>query len=349
VSRSFRLVVGALALIPRIVAAQTAATVEEFLAKEIGFTAAEIRTVTQGGAVAKLVPSANDREVTVFGAVRIAVPRSFFVQGQLDFQRSLRTATRPALGIFGDPPKVEDVAAFQLGRDDLEDLKSCKPGSCDMKLPATEMTRMGAIVDLSAPDAAARVSAYARTRLVDLVADYRRRGNAAMVVYADRGNVSGEQAFEQMLAETTYLYRYTPSFHEHLIEFPRSRLPGASEVIYWAVDEMPRMKPVMRVSHQIVYSPPELEAAAIVASKMLYANHYFEAGLEILTAIDGEGGSSGSEITLLLLRRYRFDQLPAGLLNIRKRVSESVRDQGRADLVRLKAEHEQARKAGTNR
>ena len=48
-------------------------------------------------------------------------------------------------------------------------------------------------------------------------------------------------------------------------------------------------------------------------------------------------------VSTLLLRRYRFDNLPGGVLNIRQRVSNAVRDQSRDELLRLKAELETAR------
>jgi hypothetical protein len=48
-----------------------------------------------------------------------------------------------------------------------------------------------------------------------------------------------------------------------------------------------------------------------------------------------------------MVRRYRFDHLPSGgLLNIRGRVANGLRDNVRADLTRLKRETEAALPAG---
>lgn len=109
------------------------------------------------------------------------------------------------------------------------------------------------------------------------------------------------------------------------------------------------MKPVLKIAHQVVYSPAELPGGTLVASKLIYANHYFEAGLETLVAMDRPGAPEEAGITLMLMRRYRFDQLPGGLLNIRGRVSNAVRDLAQADLTRLKAEYEQAWRASAAR
>ena len=67
--------------------------------------------------------------------------------------------------------------------------------------------------------------------------------------------------------------------------------------------------------------------------------------MELLTAVDRatEGAGSKDGITLLAIRRYRFDNLPSGgLLNIRGRVVGGLRDNVRADLTRLKRESEGA-------
>ena len=47
-------------------------------------------------------------------------------------------------------------------------------------------------------------------------------------------------------------------------------------------------------------------------------------------------------IYLILLRRWRFDDLPGGVFNIRGKVIGKLRDQMRADLEREKATAEQA-------
>ena len=67
----------------------------------------------------------------------------------------------------------------------------------------------------------------------------------------------------------------------------------------------------------------------LVAAKQLYANHYFEAAVDLTSAID-----RGTGIYLLTLRRYRFDNLPGGILNIRGRAIGALRDQLVADLRR---------------
>jgi hypothetical protein len=106
------------------------------------------------------------------------------------------------------------------------------------------------------------------------------------------------------------------------------------------------MQRVLRITHQSIYSPPELPGTTMIAAKQIYADHYFEAGLELLGVVDRGVAAAGSEapgITLVADRRYRFDNLPSGgLLNIRGRVTNGLRDNALADLQRLKRETEAA-------
>jgi len=204
------------------------------------------------------------------------------------------------------------------------------------------MKRLHEEIDWSAADPHAQVNAYARQRLVEYVNDYRTRGDTAMVVYDNRGNVRASSAFAALLSESPYVYEYIPSFHNYLATYPRGKLDGLHEVLFWSEDRLPRLKPILSVTHLAVYAPPELPMMTVVAGKQIYANHYFEAGLDLTTVVD-RPTAANSGIYLMLLRRSRFDDLPTGLFNIRGKVIGKLRDQMLVDLDREKATAEQLR------
>jgi hypothetical protein len=147
-----------------------------------------------------------------------------------------------------------------------------------------------------------------------------------------------------MLNDSTYVFHTAPSLGRHLLEYPHDSLAGATEVMFWSLDNLPHVRQVLRITHETVYSPPELLGTTIVAAKQIYADHYFEAGLETLTAVDdlpSADGASPAGFTMIAVRRYRFDHLPSGgLLNLRSRVINGLRDNVRDDVARLKREIE---------
>ena len=311
------------------------ATLVRFLREGIGLDSAQLALIERGDAVVKVLETRDRRDVAVFGIIAADVPRDVYIGRVRDFRTSLRTPTRARLGIFSDPATAADVEAVTISARDVREMKDCRPGDCVVKLPAADMQRIRETVNFSAPDLQAQLSAYARRRLVEYVTDYRRRGDSAMAIYDDRGNVNvhASEAFAGMLAESPYIYQNVPSIGRYFSAYPRDTLAGATEVLFWSEDVMTRLRPILSVTHQIVYTPPELPEVTLVAAKQLYANHYFEAAVDLTCVVDRPGGSY-----LLVLRRYRFDNMPSGgLLNIRGRAVGALRDQLIADLRRQKA------------
>jgi hypothetical protein len=325
-------------------AQQSTPSLTQFLRQSIGLDAAQLAQAERGDAVVKVLDTENKRDVAVFGIITANADRESYVRHLRDFRQSLRNPTRTRLGIFSNPVAPADVQALTFDRDDANDLKGCQPGKCDFKLPATEMQRIQNRIDWAANDPQAQITTYARQRLLEYAADYRARGDAAMVVYDDRGNVRASDAFAELLAQSPYVYQYAPSLARYLSTYPRTTLDDVSDVLFWSETAAPRMRRTLTVTHLALYSPPELPGTTLAAAKQIYANHYFEAAFELTTVVERQGANASPGLYLLVLRRFRFDNLPSGgLLNIRGKVIGSLRDQMLADLVREKATAEGTR------
>jgi hypothetical protein len=316
------------------------ATLDDFLTRGVRLSTQELSALDRGETIARVLPTGDGRDVAVFGAVQVNVSRAFFTERQRDVTRALKTATRTKVQRFSEPAVATDVQQIDISNDDLKELRNCKPSDCNFKLPATDIQSFRAAV-VAGSDAKSRATSYAAARMVEYVNDYRARGNAAMLVFDDRGSVRSSDALIGLMRDSSYVFSAVPSLGQHLVDYPRSTLPGATELIFWSRDEMPHLRPVLRITHQTIYSPPERTDLTIVVSKQIYANHYFEAGLEALAAVDRAAAGSGNSVTVVAIRRYRFDHLPGGgLLNIRGRVTAGLRDNVAADLKRLKRDAE---------
>jgi hypothetical protein len=312
------------------VPAQRPAQLTRFFEQTIGLDTAQLAALERGEPVAKVLEARDRRDVALFGIVTVAKARESFAREARDFPAALRTPNRTQLGVFGTPASDADVTALTVTARDAAEMKNCKPGDCVMKLPALEMQRIRERTNWSAPDLQAQLSAYGRRRLVEYVNDYRARGDSAMVVYDDRGklNVRSSEAFAAQLAESPYVYANVPSLGQYLTSYPRGSLPGATEIVYWSEDVLPRLRPILSVTHHVVYTPAELPVT-VIAAKQIYANHYFETAIDLTCAVD-----RGPGIYVLVLRRFRFDNLPGGILNIRGRAINALRDQLVLDLKR---------------
>lgn len=314
----------------------------DFLQQRIGLDAAQVAAVERGEPVVKVLEARDRRDVALFGIITVPLARDAYVHAARDFPAALRTPSRTQLGVFSNPATAADVAAVVINPRDVAEMKDCKPGDCVVKLPATDMRRIHDQINWSASSAElqAQLSSYARRRLVEYVTDYRTRGDSAMAIYDDRGNlnVHAREAFAAQLAESPYVYDNLPSLRQYLANYPHASLPGAAEIIFWSEDVLPRLRPILSVTHLVVYSPPELPHTTLIAAKQLYANHYFEAAVDLTCVVDRPSG-----IYVLVLRRFRFDNLPGGILNIRGKAIGALRDQLTVDLRRQQASAAPAR------
>jgi hypothetical protein len=315
----------------------------QFLRLSIGLDSAQLGAIEGGRAIVKVLDTPVKRDVAIFGIISVDVPREAYVGRLRDVRNSLRTPTRARFGIFSDPATMADVQDVPLDVEDVRDLKECHPGKCDWKLPATEMQHIRDEIDWSAADPAAQVHASAQRRMIAYVTDYRARGDSALVVYDDVGHVRASDAFAALLAQSPYVYEYVAPFHRHLASYPHDTLAGASEVLFWSEDALPGLKPILSITHLSLYTPPDSSGITMVAAKQIYADHYFEAVVELLGIVDRPTPGARAGTYLVVVRRFRFDDLPSGgLINIRGKVVGKLRDMMRADLEREKAVSERA-------
>jgi hypothetical protein len=195
------------------------------------------------------------------------------------------------------------------------------------------MQSLSAGVDWASPNAKTQVDQRVRGDLLRLVADYQRRGNAAMPTYDDGPGVRSADAFAAVLAQAApMLNAYAPALHRYLTTYPAGRPAGTHDFVYWWEKRVPRMRPTLVVDHVVVYAPPN--EPAFIARKQVYANHYTEGGLELLAVLDGDPSAPVPTTRLIAVRRFRFDYLPVGLFNVRGRVRSRVVEATRDDLAR---------------
>ena len=69
-------------------------------------------------------------------------------------------------------------------------------------------------------------------------------------------------------------------FNDYLATWPKGKLAGTEDVLYWAKDTF-GLKPVVSAYHATFYKSPR---GGLISNKLLAATHFFNAGLELLAA-----------------------------------------------------------------
>jgi len=309
-----------------------------------GFDATELSKLEAGTVVAHAdLDQRNDREVLVVAAVKIHVPRPQVVSyyGQMisyvDGQVTL------AFGRFSSPPAIGDVSGLAFDQSEVDKLKSCRPGDCDIRLGGAGLDALRTSIDWNAPDYVERVNAFARKAAVDYVTAYQTRGDAALVTYNDRAEpVDLKDQWRGILANSSLFHEYSPELRAYLEGFPGAALPGSRNVFYW-IKESFGLAPIVSLVHGVVYDPPSRPDRTIVVQKLLYASHYYDGSLAIATLEDTQDGGSPATY-LIYANRSRGDLLKGGFGGVKRNVARSqARKAAEETLGNIKSMLEQGR------
>jgi hypothetical protein len=166
-------------------------------------------------------------------------------------------------------------------------------------------------VDWRAPEWKQQAGSLWRRLLVDYVAGYIARGGKALAEYENKQvPLSVSDEFRVLFEETQYFRPAAPEFFAHVETFPNAPLEGAEDILYWD-KKVFGLKPVVSLTHLTLYAPPGVRAsstaapAALIATKQIYATHYFDAALGLTLVFDDRA----SGFYLLTIDRARTRSL----------------------------------------
>jgi len=124
----------------------------KFFHEYVGLKDDQIQQIRQGKAIAKVIESRTADEIFVFGAVYIEGNPESYLKMVSDVDALRKLPSYLAIKKFSDPPQASDLEGFTLEKDDVKDLKNCKPGHCDVQLPSESMEEFQKGVNWSAPE-----------------------------------------------------------------------------------------------------------------------------------------------------------------------------------------------------
>jgi hypothetical protein len=288
---------------------EPAASIDRFLRERLKLTPGQLEAVARGDAVTVDLPTTVDREIAVGGVVRIRT----HAERVMSLLRDVETLeSGPGfLGTkrFGNPPVLADLDTLTLPAEDVAALRTCRPGRCDVKLGQGAFDLLKQI-DWNAPDAAERVHALARQTALDYVNAYRKGGNEELAIYRDteRPQFIAREFDDMVRQRATQLPTALPGLADYLSQYPHGPRPeGLEEFYYWSLADF-GLKPVVRLNHVVIvpYRQPVVRYA--IATKQLYASHYFHTALE-LRAVVADSGANGEASYLVVLNIARSDGL----------------------------------------
>jgi hypothetical protein len=321
-----------------------AADAEQAIRQKLNISTDERALLDQGKAIAREVKTKDGSEILVFGAIYVNGPPSVFLKTYTEVEKLVDGKGFLAAKRFQDPPVLSDLANLTFDKEDLEALRTCSPGDCEVQLPASQMEKFRRTIAWGSPQAAEQANGLARQMALNGLNIYLKGGNKALGAYQDKSAPTHvESVFKTVLGRLTQLPAYDREFYEYLLSYPHSKRPlNTSDFFYWETVKF-GLKPTFRINHVIIRQPPDKPERWIVANKQLYASHYFQTALDmwlcIPTTASGKPG-----FYLLTVKGSRQDGLTGfkGSL-LRRPVISRTLDSVRAGLERLKERTETGR------
>jgi hypothetical protein len=277
---------------------------ETYLAASVKLTALERQRLFRGDAITRLLEADENKEVAILGAVWINAPMRRYIQAVSDIESFEKGAGFKVTKKIGTPPRLEDFRALRIPDEDMQDLRRCRVGSCEVKVAESALKRFHSEVNWDAPNANASATALIQQLAFEYATSYLKGGDAELAVYRDNARPTFvAQEFREMTASMPELSTHMPTTRRYLLGFPKVAMPEFSSFLYWQETEF-GLKPVIRINHVVIRETAE---DAIVASKMIYASHYFWTGIELRALVPDP--SRGNGFWFVTVNRSRSDGL----------------------------------------
>jgi hypothetical protein len=258
----------------------------------------------------------------VCGLVSLRANADQFLRSYLDGMTRQNNQTILEAGRFGSAPAVADLQQLTIDAGDIEDLKQCVAGDCQIKLSAAMIDRLRREVNWQAGDYQTQATQLLKTMLVEYVRDYVARGPAALIAYNDKRN-------EVRLADEQQALSSASGYLNDLMREARPGMRIVEDSIIWSKIKF-GLKPVLVINHVRAYkhdrdSGPQV----LVASNQIYANHYFNASLALTAFVN----LPGSTPYLVYENRSRTDGLVGPFSKLKRSVIENKSVEGLKSIL----------------
>lgn len=272
--------------------------------------------------VVRLAPVSDKREVAVSGLVSIRAGADEFLRAYRESMTQKNNSAILEIGSFAKEPALTDLQNLTIDTQDIEDLKECVAGDCRVKLSAAMIERFRKEIDWQAPDYPVKVTELFKQMLWEYVRDYRNRGDAALIKYNDNRNEVSLAAEHRALTSAS-------GYINDLLADKKSGLQLLEDAIVWSKIKF-GLKPVIAINHITIYKRSgNVGPQVLVASKQIYANHYFNAFLALTAFVSVPDGGG----YLVYENRSRADGLEGPFSKIKRGVVEKKALEGLKNIL----------------
>jgi hypothetical protein len=302
---------------------------QKILHEKANFEQADLAALQFSQPIVRIAPVFDKREVAVSGVINISAGADEFLKSYRDSMRRKSNAAILEIGGFSKEPALADLQDLTIEPGDIEDLKACVVGDCQVKLSASMIERFRKEIDWESPDYQLKVTNLFKQILLDYVRDYVTRGEAALIEYNDKRE-------EVSLANGQRALAAAPSYINYALAGQKSDLHLVEDAIVWSKIKF-GLKPVLAINHITIYRRDrDVGPQVLIASRQIYANHYFNASRALTAFVSVPGAAAAAY--LVYENRSLADGLEGPFSKIKREVVEKKAVEGlKAILQRSKS------------
>src|SRR5262245_50165833 len=180
------------------------------LVRDLGFSPDDLTDLESGKIVKHSLPATSPGEVAAVGGVRIWATKDRFAAAYRDIVRFKKNASVLEIGRFGQAPQLSDLDGLTITSDDF-DLRNCRVGDCDIRLPSDVIRRIAAEADWQHPGADKRAALLFKHILLENVRSYVSGGPGRITEYDDdREPIRPVDDFLGLLKSSSYVDAVLP-------------------------------------------------------------------------------------------------------------------------------------------
>ena len=195
------------------------------LVRDLKFSPDDLEDLERGKVVKHALPATAPAEVAAVGGVRIRASKDRFAAAYRDIVQFKKNASVLQIGRFGSPPQLSDLDGLAITPDDF-DLRNCRVGDCDIRLPADIIRRIASEADWQRPGADDRAALLFKHVLFDNVRSYASGGPGRITEYDDdKAPIRPVEDFRGLLKSSPYFDLVLPGLSAHLASYPADPIP----------------------------------------------------------------------------------------------------------------------------
>ncbi len=308
--------------------------VRDVLTRDLKFSTTDLSDLARGKLVKHSLDATAPGEIAFVGALRVDATEDAFAERVRDIARFKSGPDVLQIGRFSQPPVIEDLAPLVIDKNDM-DLRGCRVGDCDVRLPAAVIASIQHDVDWRQRGADAQAAALFKEALFNHVRAYALGSAAERITEYDDGSrpIRPAEDFAALLGNSPFIGALVPGLPEHLLSFPSKPIAGAQDILYWSKERF-GLAPFITVTHlTLVAAAPR---TYVVTSRDVYSSRYFDASLA-LTIASGAADSRNA-FYLAYANRSRANALKGAFGKMRRAIVERKAKNSLEENLRLTKE-----------